>query len=78
MQQLCLQICNDVPPSITPGSHKPLADSQFAVVPFYGDKCEQLLLSVADNLLNCYSPDVSQACHSVHLCWQKICANLIT
>ncbi|XP_068564532.1 serine-protein kinase ATM [Cebidichthys violaceus] len=32
-------------------------DGQFAAVPFLRNKLEQSLLCVADNLLNCYSPD---------------------
>lgn len=81
MEQLYLQICCEVPPSITPGSHQPLdepsADSQFAVVPLHRNKLEQLLLGVANHLLDCYSPDVSQACRSVYLCRPKICTNQI-
>lgn len=35
------------------------ADGQFSAMPGLRTKLEQSLLSVADNLLNCYSPDVS-------------------
>lgn len=34
-------------------------DGQFAAAPGLRNKLEQSLLFVADNLLNCYSPDVS-------------------
>lgn len=34
-------------------------DGRFAAVLFLRNKLEQSLLCVADNLLNCYSPDVS-------------------
>lgn len=81
IEQLYLQICCEVPPSITPGSQEsldtPPADGQFAAVPLLRNKLEQLVLGVADHLLNCYSPDVSRACCCVHLRWQKICADLI-
>lgn len=35
------------------------ADSRFAAVPGLRNKLEQSLLCVADNLLNCFSPEVS-------------------
>ena len=36
------------------------APSQLPSVPGLRDKLQQSLLGVADNLLNCYSPDVSR------------------
>lgn len=81
IEQLYLQICCEVSPSITRGSQHPLdtppADSQSAAVSLLRNKLEQLLLGVADHLLNCYSPDVSQPCCCVGLWWPKICADLI-
>lgn len=66
MEQLYLQICCEVPPSITQESQQPLEnppdESQYAASPLLRNKLEQLLLGVADHLLNCYSPDVSQPC----------------
>ena len=38
---------------------KASADGQFTAVPCLRKKLEQSLLCVADNLLNCYSPEVS-------------------
>lgn len=36
------------------------ADSQLAAIPALRNKLERNLLSVADSLLSCYSPDVSR------------------
>ncbi|CAG6005665.1 unnamed protein product [Menidia menidia] len=56
------QFSFDALPSGVGGSHgesvcTASASSQFAAVPGLKNRLEQALLSVADNLLNCYSPD---------------------
>lgn len=75
IERLYLQICCDAPPSASPGNRQPVdtppAAGQFAAVPPLRNKVEQLLLGVADHLLNCYSPDVSEASRSARLWWQK-------
>ena len=39
-----------------------VTSSQLPLVPSLRDKLQQSLLGVADNLLHCYSPDVSSGC----------------
>lgn len=70
--RLYLQFSFDALPSELRGKDETVesasADSQFAAVPALRKKLEQSLLCVADNLLNCYSPDVSgswEVCVSV-------------
>uniref|UniRef100_A0A672H796 non-specific serine/threonine protein kinase n=1 Tax=Salarias fasciatus TaxID=181472 RepID=A0A672H796_SALFA len=60
IERLYLQFSFDTLPSeLRPASEstKTSADCEFAVVPGLRSKLEQSLLCVADNLLNCYSPD---------------------
>uniref|UniRef100_A0A7N8YQ22 non-specific serine/threonine protein kinase n=1 Tax=Mastacembelus armatus TaxID=205130 RepID=A0A7N8YQ22_9TELE len=60
IERLYLQfIFNTLPTEIqeTDESSKSPASSQFPVVPVLRKKLEQSLLCVAENLLNCYSPD---------------------
>ncbi|XP_070685735.1 serine-protein kinase ATM [Pempheris klunzingeri] len=61
IEQLYLQFSFNTLPSATRGadeSVKPAStEGQFAAVPSLRNKLEQSLLCVADNLLNCYSPD---------------------
>lgn len=68
MERLYLQMCHEAPSSARPGSSHPAdtarANGQFAAIPSLRTKVEQLLLSMADHLLNCYSPDVSSTCCS--------------
>lgn len=63
MERLYLQFSFNTLPSAMRGPDEPVkttsADGQFAAVPGLRNKLEQSLLCVADNLLNCYSPDVS-------------------
>lgn len=63
MERLYLQFSFNTPPSaapdITTSVDLPATEGQFAVVPGLRARLEQALLCVADNLLNCYSPDVS-------------------
>ncbi|XP_022052894.2 serine-protein kinase ATM isoform X1 [Acanthochromis polyacanthus] len=61
VERLYQQFSFDTLPSEVQGADEslktPSADCQFAAVPGLRQKLEQSLLSVADNLLNCYSPD---------------------
>lgn len=62
MERLYLQFSFDMLPSDMRGTDEQVVASakcQFAAVPALRNKLEQSLLCVADNLLNCYSPDVS-------------------
>lgn len=66
MERLFLQISFDAPPPVTPGADEPVktqsAGAQFAATAGLRKKMEESLLCVADNLLSCYSPDVSRTC----------------
>ncbi|CAJ1065758.1 serine-protein kinase ATM [Xyrichtys novacula] len=61
IEKLYLQFSFNLPNSATQETKSseevPLTDSQFAIIPSLRNKLEQSLLNVADNLLNCYSPD---------------------
>ncbi|XP_022624615.1 serine-protein kinase ATM [Seriola dumerili] len=61
IERLYLQFSFNTLPSEVRGSEESVkpssADGQFAAVPGLRNKLEQSLLCVADNLLNCYSPD---------------------
>lgn len=63
IERLYLQFTFNTLPSEVRGAEESVkassVDSQFATVPTLRNKLEQSLLCVADNLLNCYSPDVS-------------------
>ena len=65
IERLYLQFSFNTLPPATQGTDESVkmasADSQFAAVPGLRNKLEQSLLCVADNLLNCYSPDVSES-----------------
>uniref|UniRef100_A0A8C4HC02 non-specific serine/threonine protein kinase n=1 Tax=Dicentrarchus labrax TaxID=13489 RepID=A0A8C4HC02_DICLA len=64
IERLYLQLSFNMLPSATRGTDESVkaasTDGQFAAIPGLRNKLEQSLLCVADNLLNCYSPD-SQA-----------------
>ena len=56
---------NDVTPELTApvqGGAAGPAEAQLTVVAGLKDQMEKALLAVADNLLNCFSPDVSFLC----------------
>ncbi|XP_030248293.1 serine-protein kinase ATM isoform X3 [Sparus aurata] len=61
IESLYLQFSFNTLPSVMAGTDEStktaLAEGQFAAVPGLRNKLEQSLLCVADNLLNCYSPD---------------------
>ncbi|GLD57106.1 serine-protein kinase ATM [Lates japonicus] len=61
IERLCLQFSFNALPSEVQGTEESVkassADGQFTAVPGLRNKLEQSLLCVADNLLNCYSPD---------------------
>ncbi|XP_044057149.1 serine-protein kinase ATM isoform X1 [Siniperca chuatsi] len=61
IERLYLQFSFNTLPSATRGTDESVkmtsADGQFSAVPGLRNKLEQSLLCVADNLLNCYSPD---------------------
>ncbi|KAG7226115.1 hypothetical protein INR49_018726 [Caranx melampygus] len=61
IETLYLQFTFNTLPSEVRGAEESVkassGDSQFAAVPILRSKLEQSLLCVADNLLNCYSPD---------------------
>ncbi|KAI3354414.1 hypothetical protein L3Q82_018938 [Scortum barcoo] len=61
IERLYLQFSFNMLPSSTCGTDESVkaasAGGQFAAIPGLRNKLEQSLLSVADNLLNCYSPD---------------------
>lgn len=62
MERLYLQFSFNMLPSDMRGTDEQVlasASCQFSAVPALRNKLEQSLLCVADNLLNCYSPDVS-------------------
>lgn len=66
MERLFLQISFNAPPPVMRGADKPAktpsANAQFVATPGLRKKLEESLLCVADNLLSCYSPDVSRTC----------------
>lgn len=66
--RLYLQFSFNTLPSESRGTDETVqmssTNGQFAAVPGLRNKLEQSLLCVADNLLNCYSPDVSGSSES--------------
>uniref|UniRef100_A0A8C4HF10 non-specific serine/threonine protein kinase n=1 Tax=Dicentrarchus labrax TaxID=13489 RepID=A0A8C4HF10_DICLA len=63
IERLYLQLSFNMLPSATRGTDESVkaasTDGQFAAIPGLRNKLEQSLLCVADNLLNCYSPDAT-------------------
>lgn len=75
MERLFLEISFNALPPVTRGADEsvktPSANAQFVATPGLRNKLEESLLCVADNLLSCYSPDVSRTCATSDRCFVR-------